>query len=286
MNKYNVPLDELGARIRDIRVNIAKMTMDEFADKIKKTSKGKVSPGKSNVSRWERGKNLPNDLALKSISEFSGISVDELLYGTLKDYSYNVVVDEINKSGDFFKLFVKHLLKSDASPFKGEKEAIAKETVLSFIRDNFDEIYDVMLTRQRMASANLLMNNPEDQKEYYIKLAKEKLIAYGKEDNVLLYAKMALRKLLPFDPSYKESSETVMNKLNEIGGYRTHLAFVELYEENLKDDIDDEEAKIKAFNQFYRSKLFTKVNDLRKDIKSLDEEVQSKQKELGIKEDN
>jgi len=61
----------VGKNIKEIRLNLG-LTMEEFANKI--------DFGKSNVSRWERGENIPNDLTLKKIAELANISVNELLH--------------------------------------------------------------------------------------------------------------------------------------------------------------------------------------------------------------
>lgn len=67
----------LGEKIRQIRLEKG-MTMEEFAESLKRINP-KSSTGKSNVSRWERGENIPNDLTLQAIAELAGITVAELL---------------------------------------------------------------------------------------------------------------------------------------------------------------------------------------------------------------
>lgn len=71
---------ELGNRIKEIRV-AEKDTLEAFANKINKYSDGVIKSGKSNVSRWEKGENIPNDITLKAISDIGRVTVDELLYG-------------------------------------------------------------------------------------------------------------------------------------------------------------------------------------------------------------
>ncbi|MHC0551394.1 helix-turn-helix domain-containing protein [Salinicoccus sp. CNSTN-B1] len=61
----------LGQRIKNIRVN-RQETMEQFAKKL--------NSGKSNVSKWESGKNVPNDITLKKIAELG-----EFLQITLLD---------------------------------------------------------------------------------------------------------------------------------------------------------------------------------------------------------
>ncbi|WP_342388134.1 helix-turn-helix domain-containing protein [Salinicoccus bachuensis] len=59
----------LGQRIKNIRVN-RQETMEQFAKKL--------NSGKSNVSKWESGKNVPNDITLKKIAELGGVSTHHL----------------------------------------------------------------------------------------------------------------------------------------------------------------------------------------------------------------
>lgn len=90
----------VGERIKELRLNKG-MTMEEFANLI--------DSGKSNVSRWERGENIPNDLTLTKIAELGDISVEELLYGkqgkittnnitaTPQGNKYTIVIKEGNQ---------------------------------------------------------------------------------------------------------------------------------------------------------------------------------------------
>lgn len=68
----------LGNKIKEIRVN-NKMTLEEFASSIREKTDNTQRTGKSNVSKWERGENIPNDITLKAIADIAGINVDELL---------------------------------------------------------------------------------------------------------------------------------------------------------------------------------------------------------------
>ncbi|MFB5068302.1 MAG: helix-turn-helix transcriptional regulator [Aerococcus sanguinicola] len=69
---------ELGQRIKKIRVE-KKMTLEQFAEAIKKNTEGASKTGKSNVSKWERSENVPNDITLKAIADLAGTTVDDLL---------------------------------------------------------------------------------------------------------------------------------------------------------------------------------------------------------------
>ena len=59
----------LGDKIKDLRISM-RLTMEEFANLI--------DSGKSNVSRWERGENIPNDLTLELMAELVGMKAYEL----------------------------------------------------------------------------------------------------------------------------------------------------------------------------------------------------------------
>ncbi|MDU3686254.1 MAG: helix-turn-helix transcriptional regulator [Enterococcus faecalis] len=66
----------VGQRIKKIRIN-AGLSMEALGKKLS-TSKGAVN-------NWEKGKNLPNVTRLKKIAELGNISLDELIYGDLKE---------------------------------------------------------------------------------------------------------------------------------------------------------------------------------------------------------
>lgn len=70
----------IGERIKKIRVN-RKETLEDFAAAIQEGTDFKIKTTKSNVSKWESGLNVPNDISLKAIANLGGISVSKLLYG-------------------------------------------------------------------------------------------------------------------------------------------------------------------------------------------------------------
>jgi transcriptional regulator with XRE-family HTH domain len=73
----------LGNRIKTIRLEKS-MNLKEFGFYIDNTSD-------SIVSRWEKGKSIPNAKRLKLIANAGGISVNELLYGSLENFRYSVI---------------------------------------------------------------------------------------------------------------------------------------------------------------------------------------------------
>lgn len=77
---------KIGQRIRAIRKKLG-LSMSAFAERIDNKAKS------GTVSNWETGKNLPNNERLKRIAELDGISVDELLFGSLEDVIYSIMSD-------------------------------------------------------------------------------------------------------------------------------------------------------------------------------------------------
>ena len=89
----------LGERIKRIRVS-RKETLEKFAENIIKASSDSVKTGKSNVSRWEKGLNKPNDITLQAIAKLGGITVNQLLNSNpLSDYSTDELIQELEQRG-------------------------------------------------------------------------------------------------------------------------------------------------------------------------------------------
>lgn len=68
----------IGQRIKKIRVS-RNETLEQFANAIQITANNSIKTTKSNVSKWEKGLNIPNDIALNAIAEIGGVSVDYLM---------------------------------------------------------------------------------------------------------------------------------------------------------------------------------------------------------------
>lgn len=82
---------EVGKRIYMIRKDLG-LTMKEFGKRI-----GKPIASDSIVSRWEKGKSLPNNERLKRIAEEGQTTVDYLLYGSLDEYARTLLEDLKNE---------------------------------------------------------------------------------------------------------------------------------------------------------------------------------------------
>lgn len=92
----NISKEDLGIRIRNVR-NKRLESMEKFGQAISKATNNEVKSGKSNVSRWERGENIPNNETIKAIAELGKITVDELLYGSIEEFITRTANEEMNR---------------------------------------------------------------------------------------------------------------------------------------------------------------------------------------------
>ena len=81
---------EVGYRINSIRNDLG-LNQEEFGKKISNAHK-------SLVSKWEKGQSLPNNERLKIIAEIGGISVNELLYGDMKNFISSYFDERISEN--------------------------------------------------------------------------------------------------------------------------------------------------------------------------------------------
>lgn len=87
----------IGQRIKRIRVS-RKETLEQFAENIIKASNNSVKTGKSNVSRWEKGLNKPNDITLEAIAKLGNTTVNQLFNSNpLSDYSTDELLKELER---------------------------------------------------------------------------------------------------------------------------------------------------------------------------------------------
>ncbi|WP_373780977.1 helix-turn-helix domain-containing protein [Jeotgalibaca porci] len=94
-----ISTNSLGERIKRIRVS-RKETLEEFGNNISKIAEGNIKTSKSNVSKWEKGLNKPNDIALKAIAKLGNTSVNKLLNSNpLSDYSTDELLQELERRG-------------------------------------------------------------------------------------------------------------------------------------------------------------------------------------------
>lgn len=158
-NKIN--LKEVGKRIKSIR-QARGFSQEEFGEKI-------INANKSLVSRWENGKNLPNNERLKKISNLSGFTVEHILHG--ENYSDNVEIydylkDEYKTHTNFHKNILGSFLNEYAferadnqakslidgfknytvDDFKSQNKKLTNESIFNDYQEYKDNVLDRITT--------------------------------------------------------------------------------------------------------------------------------------------
>lgn len=79
--------EDVGKRILQIRKKYG-YSMQKFGEIIDNAPKG-------SVNSWEKGVNLPNEKRLKQIATLGNISLNELLYGSFREYVNMLIVEKL-----------------------------------------------------------------------------------------------------------------------------------------------------------------------------------------------
>ncbi|WP_240628327.1 helix-turn-helix domain-containing protein [Macrococcoides goetzii] len=187
----NINKHDVGRRIKSIRLKKG-FNMREFGERLDNASD-------SIVSRWEKGKTLPNSNRLKKIAEIGEVSIDELLYG--KEYTFlevgkilyekslklNNDKTNISKALNFFKN--SYLL--DDILIKSAKNLIEIPTLNEYIKTPNDILDNINDTRLMVYFNNTIFI-------YYLNNIKN--------DNNLIDSRILhIKKLKPYD--YQEYPE-------------------------------------------------------------------------------
>lgn len=129
--------NRIGERIKNIRKSRGE-NQTEFAKIINGTLPA--------VSNWETGRNIPNNERLKAIADLGDISVNELLYGDLKQYIYNVLHEELLEVGRLYHKIIEYLKLTDEEIEKitdpNDRNDVYQIKAEQFLRDNIDVIVE------------------------------------------------------------------------------------------------------------------------------------------------
>lgn len=238
--------EDVGKRIYMIRKSLGD-TMKEFGDRM-----GNPPASDSIVSRWEKGKSLPNNERLKTIAELDGLSVNKLLYGNPKEYVYNVIINELANHGKLWSSLKSYLKENknitDTSKIQSEAAKL--------INDNFDKIFN----RVYLPMANYNLNS-----------SKERLNIYQLNKDTIISAAISYftpKKKYTFEEYYK----TLINSVRSLPYSATKKSLEELTTKFLNDGYDHEEAHQKALDKFYISKASNLKNDFSQSLEQLHEE--------------
>lgn len=114
MAKLEFAAQGAGQRIKRIRKSLG-LTMEDFGKSFNPPA------SKGLVGNWERGDNLPSKERLQKIAEMANTTVDEIKYGPLSEYVYNVVNHYLTTNADpaTFNAYTK--LSATAGPMEFEE---------------------------------------------------------------------------------------------------------------------------------------------------------------------
>lgn len=178
---------ELGNRIKNIREKLGK-SQEEFGKLFK------PSAPKSAVSRWEHG-GSPNKRRLAKIAKLGGISVDELINGTLEDAMIDILNEAYDLYYDFLETTDKGSWEDFVSSKKGERSDLRNySSLFSLIREDGYIPYPITIKNRDTISK-------EKQDELIRKYSHDNLIA-GLE----YCGREALRKARAVNASSKNKS--------------------------------------------------------------------------------
>ena len=107
--------EAIGKRIKDIRRKTGD-NMREFGERIalKLDLSKENAPSDSIVSRWEKGKSIPNPERLKAIADIGNTSVQELLYGNQDEVLKHYIIEMVqNNEYGLLSIYINYLILVD-----------------------------------------------------------------------------------------------------------------------------------------------------------------------------
>lgn len=173
---------EIGKRIKKIRRDHGK-TQEQFGELF--------SASKGNVATWEKGLSLPNNERLKKISEYAGISVNELLYNQ-KDNDESLKLKIFEEMLDQYPEDT-HIGKSLRFPNEKDK--------LDLLNAGINRTLTVPMLKNKISSPKTILNKKifyyiiDDFLDFYITNHKS-------NRNILRYAEKKLYDLLHYSTEY------------------------------------------------------------------------------------
>lgn len=165
--KYNIDKTKVGERIFNIR-NRLNLTLEQFGkDK-------NINAERSNVSKWERGATLPNRSRLEVIAKKGNMTVNELLYGDVKEFINNNFYEllKIASTPVFINERFSNSNKSDLEYLFFEKYRNGKEIKfnIAYIQELFTECYYEYLNKCKVSlhiNLKIIEENIELAQHYY-----------------------------------------------------------------------------------------------------------------------
>lgn len=233
--------NNVGNRIKSIRKEKG-LTMEEMGNLI-----GGVK--KSSVNNWEKGQNLPNSERLKRIAEIGGISVTRLLYGSPKEFIYNVLIKEMDSDTPLRKVVYQYIAD------KGVLNDTELQTkAISLITKHIDDIF--------LRLISLIGNTPNGSIEDI----------FNEPDMILRVAThfFSVKKYMKY-PEYNEALKGILNQTSNLGTTLANGSIEEIEQRLLRKGMNKEEAHKEAINRYFYTEAYLTVTEAIKEIeKKLD----------------
>lgn len=170
---------EIGNRIKEIRLSKG-WTLEELGKKL--------STSKVTVFNWEKGRNKPNKENLKKIADLGRITVNELMYGDLKQFIYNSLHDELLEVDELYHKIIEYIQLNDNDINEIDDENVQNDILQvsseSFLKDHFNSIYDYV--RQNFPLKDI--DGIYDSKDLFIERAISYVnnLIYNKKNNIII----------------------------------------------------------------------------------------------------
>lgn len=240
---------EVGNRIRLIRLNNSD-NLREFGEKIDNAAD-------SIVSRWEKGKSLPNSKRLKLISEIGDVSVDYLLYGnpinflqknfSLKSEKYDLSnLDSEGQSYLYRQILTKYnfyLTFSIKEISTKRDEIFDYNELLEFASNNLDLIISELIERAKKIidtfkdyETDVLQVISKNNLIYKKYLNKESITTCDIINNFFIFKEFEIEKRITLEENKANNIYHIAHIINEILRFNVMLSERdELTEEEKKD---------------------------------------------------
>lgn len=150
-----------GNKVRKIRNDLG-LNQEDFGKKFKSNDNPDDRTGIANkavVSAWERGVSVPSNERLKIIADIGGVSVNELLYGSIEEYATYLIneVREENKYSydeDISDVIVDFFVKGNTYPTKEDVESIYQsQIIMKSVKGELSDVSKEKINNQKKTIA-------------------------------------------------------------------------------------------------------------------------------------
>lgn len=235
----------IGKQIKSIRQSKG-LNQEEFGLQVENAHK-------TLVSKWEKGQNLPNSQRLKRIAEIGGITVNKLLYGSLEQFAYNVLLKELDSDTPLRKVVYQHISNIDTLN-DSDKQAEA----IAIVTKNFKNLFMTLL----MMNANFPNFEIED-------IYSEPSIVIKRA--ISFFTKKEVKKY----PEYNQGLKEVLKQTHNLGGSFSIGSIEEIEQRLLRKGMNEVEAHKEALDRFYRTKAYKAIQDLEDKLDDLYKEYEA-----------